>query len=197
MFSQSQSPLPVDPTKRLLTQINELVEANVQNESDSQKIHILLVQLSEFITNAEQQYKRRMKNMKDIQDNAFAELFLEKNEQITKLHLEIEMMKRDNSKEIAKVKSSEELMSTKTELCHLKEILSSRNNEINQLTYKLVDAQSYIESLEKEKYVKIEVHDDDEESIRNHFKTIKRALLSNRTLLKMMQSRQIHYKTQT
>lgn len=170
---------------------------NVQNESDAHKIHVLLAQLSELITNAEQEYKRRMKNMKDVQDNAFAELFLEKTEQITQLQLGIEIIKRDNSKEIAKVKSSDELMSTKSEVCHLKEILSIRNNEINQLTYKLVDAQSYIESLEKENYAKSEICDDDEESIRNHFKTVKKALLSNRTLLKMMQSRQLHYKTQT
>ncbi|XP_055300446.1 uncharacterized protein LOC129567507 isoform X1 [Sitodiplosis mosellana] len=191
-----ESPLPYDPTQRLLKQIDNFINDTVTNNTDVHKIHVLLAQLSEVIATSEQQYKRRMKNMKDVQDNAFAELFLEKNSKITQLQLDIEVLKRENSKEIARVKSSEELMEAQNEVCHLKEIIAMRNNEINQLTYKLVDAQSYIESLEKEKYARIDVNADDAD-IRNHFKTLKKALMSNRTLLKLMQTKKLEQNTQS
>lgn len=190
-----QSPLPYDATKMLLKQIEMYIKERVANNADVQHIQNLLAQLSELIANSEQKYKRRIKSMKEIQDSSFAELFLEKNDQIMELQLNIEMLKRENSKEIAKIKSSDDLMATKSELCRLKEILAVRNNEVNQLTYKLIDAQSYIESLERQKYANIQVNADDED-IRNDFKTLKKALTSNRTLLKMMQTKTLDYKTQ-
>lgn len=188
--------MPLDPAQRLLKQIGHIVKDTVSNDTDVQKIQVLLGQLKELIANSEQQYKRRMKNMKEIQDNAFAELFLEKNEQITKLQLDVEVLKRENAKGTEKMKSSDELMAAKNEICRLKEILSIRNTEMNQLTYKLVDAQSYIESLEKEKYGNIKINAGDREEIINHFKTLKKALLSNRTLLKMMQSKTFQHLVQ-
>ena len=181
--------------QRLLKQIEIYVKERVSNHSDEQNIQNLLAQLSELIANSEQKYKRRIKSMKDIQDTSFAELFLEKNDEIKELQLNVEMLKRENSKEIAKLKSSDELMATKNELCRLKEILAVRNNEVNQLSYKLIDAQSYIESLEKQKYAKIEMNADDED-IRNDFKTLKKALMSSRTLLKLMQTKKLDYKTE-
>lgn len=195
VFFSSQIPLPHDPTQRLLKQIEVYVKERVANHSDVQNIQNLLAQLSELIANSEQKYKRRIKSMKDIQDTSFAELFLEKNDEIKELQLNVEMLKRENSKEIAKLKSSDELIATKNELCRLKEILAERNNEVNQLSYKLIDAQSYIESLEKQKYAKIEMNADDED-IRNDFKTLKKALMSSRTLLKLMQTKKLDYKTE-
>lgn len=176
----------------MLKQIEIYIQKYVANNNDVRNILNLLAQLSELIANTEQNYKRRLKSMKDIQDNSFAELFLEKNNEINELRLNVEMLKQENSKEIAKLKSSDELMATKNELSRLKEILAVRNNEVNQLTYKLIDAQSYIESLEKQKYAKIKMNADDED-IRNDFKTLKKALMSNRTLLKLMQTKKLNY----
>lgn len=188
--------MPCDPKQRLIKQINYAVKEKITNDNDAQDILIPLLQLSELIANTEQQNKRRMKNMQESLDNSFGELFMEKNDQITQLQLSIEGMKRENSKEIEKVKSCEDLMATKNEVARLKEIISMRSTEINQLTYKLIDAQSYIESLEKEKYAQIKINTDDAEDIQHHFKTIKKALLSNRTLLKMIQTKQVQNKIQ-
>lgn len=176
-----------DPIQRILKQIENLSQKFVSDDVDAKDLRILLTQLHERISSNEQSFKRQMKTMKEAQDSSFAELFLEKNDEIRKLRLEVEALKKTKktSEESIKQKFSDELLSAMNETARLREMLKNRSHEIDALTYKLVDTQSYIKVMEQNKQNLPDCEND--ELIQNHFKTIRRALLSNRNLLKIMQ----------
>ncbi|XP_031624948.1 uncharacterized protein LOC116341792 [Contarinia nasturtii] len=176
-----------DCTQLLVRELVHSIQENVSDKIAMQKMKILLTQLNERIVLAGQMYKHQMKKMKDIQDTSFAELFMEKNEQITKLQIETEELKKENE---FNSKASRELLMAKTELSRLKEILTQRDEEIYQLNYKSICARSQIELLQTEKNAKSQHFNANEKEIEHHFRTLKKILTSNRDLLKLLKLKQ-------
>lgn len=158
---------------------------------EDERIHFqsLLNRLNSSITGFEQSYKKRFMEMKMAQDSSFAEIFIEKNEELTKLRSEIENLNK--LKKVASPESKGELSAVKDEVLRLNGIVKQQTGEIEKLKYKLLDAQSYIESLEKAKQFtqSFDLTDlnPNVQLASEHFKTIKQALLANRNLLKAIQ----------
>lgn len=171
----------------LVRKIENAVREKISDKIAMEKIQILLTQLNERILFAGQIYKHQMKKTTDIQDTSCAELFMEKNGQITKLQFEIDELKKVND---AYARASHELSMVKNELIQLKETLDQRNDEINHLNYKAVCAQSQIEQLQKEKNANTQHLNVTEKEIENHFSKVKRILTSNRDLLKLINVKQ-------
>lgn len=178
--------------RSLLEQIKLFSEFSMLKDDERCHFQSLLNRLGNSITVFEQTYQKRLMEMKKAQDSSFAEIFIEKNEELTKLRLEIE-----NLNKLKKVASPPpqvnkcELNAAKDELQRLKGVVQKQNDEIDKLTYKLLDAQSYIESLEKTKQLtesnELAELPPNMQMANEHFKTIKQALLANRNLLKVIQ----------
>lgn len=127
--------------------------------------------------------------MKAAQDSSFAQIFIDKNEELNKLRAEIENLNK--LKKVHSPQLQSELSAAKDEVQRLDGIVKKQSGEINKLTYSLLEAQSYIESLEKTKNLpqtdeSSELHPKMQQA-NEHFKTIKQALLANRNLLKAIQ----------
>lgn len=174
----------------LLKKIDSSIKNAVKDENEAKQIQKFVCQLSERIKVVEQHFKSEMKKMKDIQDTSFAEIFLEKNQIINKLQLKLETMKKKYSGKTSKPNDSTELLTAMNEVSHLKDVVLQQNVQINELMHKLIDAQSYLETLEKEKYADKSINTD-YEHIQNHIKIIKKSLLSNRNLLKLIEAKKI------
>lgn len=158
-------------------------------EDERRHIQSLLDRLGDSVTVFEETFKKRFIDMKTAQDSSFAEIFIEKNEELTKLRSEIENLNK--SKEVASPELTCELSAAKDEVQRLNDAVQKQNGQINNLTYSLLDAQSYIESLERAKQIpqpseSAELHPK-MQLANEHFKTIKQALLANRNLLKAIQ----------
>lgn len=191
-FYSSQSPVHEEPAHRILKEVDFLTQKWVNDNVDSKKMRILLSQLHERISTIEQIYRNRITSMQSAQDNSFAELCLDKNEEITKLARELESLKlkKKKSDENITKKFSDELLLAKNDAAHLKELLKNRNDEIKDLTYKLIDSQSYANSLEKKKRLSTDCSD--EERILRNFKTIRQALSNDQNILKIMQAKTVN-----
>lgn len=167
-------------TQQLLKQIETLPKKYNCDEDYCEMVHMLLSKLRERIEMSDQLHKSRIKVMRTTQEHSFAELLKEKNVEITGLRMEVDRLNSD-LKRISRPKSLNE-----PDVRRLKEELKKRNDEINEMTYKLIDAQSQITSLEKEKYSTKPQLDASDLNAKMHFKTIKKALLSNRNFLHLM-----------
>lgn len=124
--------------------------------------------------------------MKDGQNVKFAEQFVGNKDEILKLELQVDELKK-TLKEHEKSKLCDEPLALKNEIAQLKDVIKNYNTEINNLTLKLVEAESYIEQLENGK--RSGELEPDEEAIKTHFKFIKRALLSNQNILKLIEAK--------
>lgn len=183
----SQSPHnQEDSTQCLLRQIGYLADDYVAGRKNAKTIHSLLSQLNDQITSNEQMHKLRFIAMKDGQNVKFSDRFGGRKDKILKLQLQIEDMKKTLNEQ-DKSKLCDESLALKNEITELKDIIKSRNTEISDLTYKLIDAESYIESLENGQ--RSSELKPDEEIIKNHFKFIRRALLSNQNILKLIEAK--------
>lgn len=176
--------------RSLLEQIKMFSEFAMLKSDERDHFQSLLNRLANAMAIFEQAYKKQFAEMKEAQDSSFAQIFIEKNDELIKLRSEME-----NLNKLKKVGGSlelkDELSAAKMEVRRLNGIVQQRNDEINRLTYKLLDAQSCIESLEKsEKLSQVtewsELHAN-AQLASEHFKTIKQALLANRNLLKTIQ----------
>lgn len=173
----------VNSIQRMLGQIECLIKSGMKSELEEKMVASLLSQLSERIKSNDETQKMRFKAIKDSQNVQFAELMYDKNDEIVKLQMQVNDLKKINSKD--------ESVALKAEVSHLKQIIKERNNEIKRLTYKLVDVQSYTESLEtsqrsNKKFGELQP---DAEEIKKLFLCIKNALLSNQNILKLIHSK--------
>lgn len=173
----------------LLEQIKMFSEFSMLKEDERIHFQSLLSRLGNSITLFKQTYKKQFVEMKTAQDSSFAEIFIEKNEELTKLHSEIENLNK--LKKVASPQLKGELSAAKNEVRRLNGIIQQQNDEINKLTCKLLDAQSYIEPLEKTTQFSQSLESTElnpnVQLANEHFKTIKEALLANRNLLKAIQ----------
>lgn len=175
--------------RSLIEQIKMFSEFSMLKEDERIHFQLLLNRLGNAVHVFEQNYKKRFMEMKTAQDSSFAEIFIEKNEEISKLRSEIENLNR-----LEKVGSPQlkgELSLAKDEVQRLNGIVQQQNDEINKLIYKLLDAQSHIESVEKTEKssqpIELTELQPNVQLASEHFKTIKQALLANRNLLKTIQ----------
>lgn len=172
----------------LLKELVSLVQITSRNDSDGKRIQTLAEQLNEGITASKQKYKNRIKAMKVVQDTSFAELLFDRNDEMNKLRLEIEELKSDLKETSSKPKNAEPIKAAKDDTQYLRKMLQQRNDEINDLTFKLIDAQTQISFLEKEKFSDEPAHLC-LETVKDHFKIIKEALRFNQTMRQMIQSK--------
>lgn len=149
----------------------------------------LLRRLGNSITLFEQSHEKRFLEMKTAQDSSFAEIFIKKNEELTKLRSEIANLNK--LKKVASPQLKCELNAAKDEVQRLNGTVQKQNDEINKLSLDLLNAQSYIESLERTKQATQSIELNEQrpniQLANEHFKTIKQALLANRSLLKAIQ----------
>lgn len=159
-------------------------------EDERSHFRSLLNRLGKSIAGFEETYKKRFMDMKTAQDSSFAEISIEKNEELIKLRSEVKNLNK--LKEAACSQLQSELSAAKDEVQSLNSIVQKQKDEINKLTYSLADAQSYIESLERAKQIaqtfeRTASSEQHMQLANEHFKTIKQALLANRNLLKVIQ----------
>lgn len=175
--------------RSLLDQIKLFSEFSMLKEDERIHFQTLLNRLANSITALEQTYKKQFMEMKTAQDSSFAEIFIEKNEELTKLRAEIENLNK--LKKVASPQLKSELSAANDKVKRLKDIVQQQNDEIIMLKYKLVNAQSYIESLEKTKQFSQSLDltklNPNIQLASEHFKTIREALLANRNLLKTIE----------
>lgn len=190
-FILSQNPL-FDGVAKLLKDIDYVVQKNVSDEIVVNNIQNCLNQLWQETKAGENKYKCQIKELKDYHDTGFADLFMEKNDEITKLKLTVEKMKKLSIKSF-EAKQSNELLAAKQEVSRLKEMLAHQNNTVNELTKELIEVRANVELLEKEKCTE-EPLDVDDGDIRKHIQIIKKSLMCNRNLLNLIESKQVLYK---
>lgn len=181
---------PKDPltqenaTLQLFKKIEKLTRNNSYNEQHSEMIQMLLGKLKERIEMLDHQHKSKIKSMQKSQENMYGKLLWQKNDEVTKLQTEIDQLK-SNLKRASIPKSSNE-----RDVIRLKEELKKRNEEMRQMTYKLIDAKTQISLLEKNKQPSKQ-SDINSQNVKVHFKTIERALLSNGNFMKMIQQKKM------
>lgn len=173
-----------------LEQIKLFSEFAMLKEDERSHFRSLLNRLGKSIAGFEETYKKRFMDMKTAQDSSFAEISIEKNEELIKLRSEVKNLNK--LKEAACSQLQSELSAAKDEVQSLNSIVQKQKDEINKLTYSLADAQSYIESLERAKQIaqtfeRTASSEQHMQLANEHFKTIKQALLANRNLLKVIQ----------
>lgn len=173
-----------------LEQIKLFSEFAILKEDERSHFRSLLNRLGKSIAGFEETYKKRFMDMKTAQDSSFAEISIEKNEELIKLRSEVKNLNK--LKEAACSQLQSELSAAKDEVQRLNSIVQKQKDEINKLTYSLADAQSYIESLERAKQIaqtfeRTASSEQHMQLANEHFKTIKQALLANRNLLKVIQ----------
>lgn len=180
-------PIQIESPQNLLKEIESLVQITSRSDNDGQRIQMLVGQLNEKITVSEQKYKNRIKTMKAVQDTSFADLLFDRNEEMNKLRSEIEELK-SQLKETSKPKYAEAIEAIKDEASTLRKMVEQRDKEINDLTFKLVDAKAQISFLEKEN-CSDKPADMCVETVKDHFKIIKEALQFTQTMRQMIQSK--------
>lgn len=173
-----------------LEQIKLFSEFAMLKEDERSHFRSLLNRLGKSIAGFEETYKKRFMDMKTAQDSSFAEISIEKNEELIKLRSEVKNLNK--LKEAACSQLQSELSAAKDEVQSLSGIVQKQKDEINKITYSLADAQSYIESLERAKQIaqtfeRTASSEQHMQLANEHFKTIKQALLANRNLLKVIQ----------
>lgn len=173
-----------------LEQIKLFSEFAMLKEDERSHFRSLLNRLGKSIAGFEETYKKRFMDMKTAQDSSFAEISIEKNEELIKLRSEVKNLNK--LKEAACSQLQSELNAAKDEVQSLSGIVQKQKDEINKITYSLADAQSYIESLERAKQIaqtfeRTASSEQHMQLANEHFKTIKQALLANRNLLKVIQ----------
>lgn len=173
-----------------LEQIKLFSEFAMLKEDERSHFRSLLNRLGKSIAGFEETYKKRFMDMKTAQDSSFAEISIEKNEELIKLRSEVKNLNK--LKETACSQLQSELSVAKDEVQSLSGIVQKQKDEINKITYSLADAQSYIESLERSKQIaqtfeRTASSEQHMQLANEHFKTIKQALLANRNLLKVIQ----------
>lgn len=171
-------------THQLFKKIEKLTRNNNYNEQHSEMIQMLLGKLKERIEMLDEQHKRKIKSMQKSQENMYSKLLWQKNDEVNKLQTEIAQLK--SSLERASIPKS----STERDLKRLKEELKKRNEEIHKMTYKLIDAKTEISLLEKNKQPSKQT-DINGQNVKDHFKTIERALLSHGNLMKLIQQKKM------
>lgn len=134
------------------------------------------------IASIEQHYKGKIKEMVRAQNSSFADLLIDKREEIEKLRLEAKELK-SNLKEATK---HNEMF--KEEVLHLNSALRRKNDEINHLTYELIEAETYIESIESKKTFSNHAISSAED-IKHHFKIIRMALLTGENMRRILQAK--------
>lgn len=175
-----------ESTQSLLQQIESLTQITSKNEGDCKKVQTLVSQLNDEIIASERSYKSQIKDMKRAQDSSFADLFYDKNEEIKKLQSEIEELK--SSLRVAKAPAfSEAVQMARDEMEHYGKKLRQKNDDIKKLMNKLAEAKACIDSLEKEKS-STKLVNPCVDSIKEHFKIIRKALQSNKKMVQMMQT---------
>lgn len=167
--------------------IDSLAKITDWNDNKGGQLQMLVNQLKEKIRLYEQNQTNSMSVMKTVHDSPINDLMIDNNEEIKKLRLENEKLKNDLNFEVTKY--SDAITSAKDESKRLRELLKQKNDEINQLTYKMIDAQTYISLLEKEKHSMNEPVHSSMMAIKDHFKIIKKALLANKSMYQMIQSK--------
>lgn len=170
-------------TYQLFKKIEKLTR-NSYNEQHSEMIQMLLGKLKERIEMLDHQHKSKIKSMQKSQENMYGKLLWQKNDEVTKLQTEIDQLK-SNLKRASVPKSSNE-----RDVIRLKEELKKRNEEMRQMTYKLIDAKTQISLLEKNKQPSKQ-SDINGQNVKVHFKTIERALLSNGNFMKVIQQKKM------
>lgn len=177
----------------LVEQISMFAEFSMPREDERAHFQSLLGRLSKSIATLEQNYMNRLKEMEAKHDSSFSEIFIQKNEEIVKLRLEIDNLSR--LKKVTSPRKQDELSEAKEEIQRLNGIVQQQKDEINQLLYKVLDAQTFIESLEKANQMSQsidipELHQNIQLA-NEHFKIIKQALLANRRLFKAIQLKKL------
>lgn len=145
-------------------------------------------QLNDTILSSEMDHMKEIAHMEMLQNSTSASLLHESHEQIKKLKSKVEELKL-RLKEAKKPTFSEAIQVSMEEMQRLRDKLNRKNEEIKKLMQDLIIAKTYISSLEKEKYSNKPVNKS-VESVKEHIKTIKNALLSNRNMFQMIQSKQ-------
>lgn len=166
----------------LLNQIDEMLKIDARDENESLKIKRLVVKMYDRIASIEQHYKGKIKEMVRAQNSSFADLLIDKREEIEKLRLEAKELK-SNLKEATK---HNEMF--KEEVLHLNSALRRKNDEINHLTYELIEAETYIESIESKKTFSNHAISSAED-IKHHFKIIRMALLTGENMRRILQAK--------
>lgn len=178
-------PIQIESPQNLLKEIESLVQITSRSDNDGERIQMLVGQLKKKITVSEQKYKNRIKTMKAVQDTSFADLLFDRNEEMNKLRSEIEELK-SQLKETSK--HAEAIEAIKDEASTLRKMVEQRDKEINDLTFKLIDAKAQISFLEKENFSD-KPADMCVETVKDHFKIIKEALQFTQTMRQMIQSK--------
>lgn len=182
-----EDPYQKDSPMNLLKQIESVAKMSIQNEREFKVFQSLMRQLSDKVMTVEQGYKKRFREMRASQDSSFADLFIGKNCEINKLRIEVENL-NSRLQEAKDPILNEEVMGAKNESKRLREMLQVKCEEISKLTYKLIDAKSYIDSLEKEKCANTPSHPS-AELVREHIHTIREALQANQNMMKLIQTK--------
>lgn len=168
-----------------IQQMLKQIEKLTQNYDCKERMKILVTELKDRIETSERLLKTKIQMLKKSQNTLFAEIMLEKNDEVTKLQTEVNRLK-SNLMQSSQPTSAEELLCAKNEVFRLKEALKKRNDELRQMTIKSIEAETQIAFLEKQK---LQTKMPSDTNIRTHFKTIRKELLSNRNFLKFMQMR--------